>query len=195
MMYGRAHWFTPGELDADQRAYYETLTTGIRGRAMVDEHGRLTGAFNARLLDPVVGTAIQELAAALRFRSRIAPRMRELVILEVAHAEQCSYEWNGHAKVALEAGLEPEALDAIRTGAPSDLLSGEERLAREVAQSLLRDRDLGDELFGKAATVLGLTVVFDIVSLVGHYQNTATALRVWRVPLGERRVIDFGRGD
>jgi 4-carboxymuconolactone decarboxylase len=195
MMYGRARWLTPEELDADQRAYYETLTTGVRGRAMVDERGRLTGAFNARLLDPVVGTAIQELAAALRFRSRIPARMRELVILEVARSERCSYEWAGHAKVALKAGLEPEALDAIRTGAPSDLLSGQERLAREVAQRLIRDHDLDDELFGRAAAALGPVVVFDIVSLVGHYQNTATALRVWRVPLGERPVTDFGPRD
>jgi 4-carboxymuconolactone decarboxylase len=190
-MYGRARWLTPDELDEDQRAYYETLTSGPRGQAMLDEQGRLTGAFNARLLDPPVGTAIQELGAALRFGRRIDPRMRELVILETARAEQSSYEWNGHAKVALRAGMEPEALDAIRTGAASSLLSEQECVAREVAQALLRARDLDDDLFERAQAVLGASVIFDIVSLVGYYQNTAVALRVWRVPLGDRPPIDF----
>lgn len=191
MMYGRARWLTPDELDEDQRAYYKALTGGPRGKAVVDEHGRLIGAFNARLLDPSVGTAIQELGAALRFGSRINPRTRELVILETARAEKSSYEWNGHAKAALSAGMEPEALDAIRTGAPSRLLSEEERVARDVAQELLRSHDLDDDLFERAVGVLGADVVFDIVSLVGYYQNTAVALRVWRVPLGDRVAIDF----
>jgi 4-carboxymuconolactone decarboxylase len=52
MLHGRLHWYTPDELDADQRAYYDELLSGPRDpRGLIDEEGRLTGAFNARVLD------------------------------------------------------------------------------------------------------------------------------------------------
>ncbi len=63
--HGRLPWLRPDELDEEQRAYYDRLLSGPRDRdTVVDEHGRLHGAFNARLLDPAVGTAIQQLTGS-----------------------------------------------------------------------------------------------------------------------------------
>ena len=65
--YGRLPWFRPGDLTAEQRNYYDRLTSGPRNKAsLLDTQGRLKGAFNARLLDPPVGTAIEQLGAVLR---------------------------------------------------------------------------------------------------------------------------------
>lgn len=65
--HGRLPWLRPGDLDDEQREYYDRLLNSPRDRASyVDDQGRLHGAFNARLLDPPVGTAIQRLGAALR---------------------------------------------------------------------------------------------------------------------------------
>jgi 4-carboxymuconolactone decarboxylase len=90
MQHGRLHWYTPDELDADQRAYYDELLSGPRDpRGLIDEEGRLTGAFNARVLDPKVGMVIQELGAALWFGTVLTDRQREVAILTVAEAEQC----------------------------------------------------------------------------------------------------------
>jgi alkylhydroperoxidase family enzyme len=183
--HGRLPWFRPDELSPEQRDYYDRLTSGPRAKAsLVDEHGRLQGAFNARLLDPPVGTAIEQLGAVLRFGTpALTGRQREIAILEVARSERSGYEWHAHAQTGLAAGLRTEELDAILHGRELDSLDPAEHLTRQVVRSLVTERDLPDPLFAAAEQALGLKVLFDLISLVGHYQHTALALRVWRVPL------------
>jgi alkylhydroperoxidase family enzyme len=192
--YGRLHWFWPAELSPEQRDYYERLTSGPRDKtALTDEHGRLKGAFNARLLDPRLGTAIQEMGAVLRYATpALTGRQRELAILEVARHERSGYEWSAHAAAGRAAGLTGAEIEAVRQGADVPSLAPAEQLARTVVRALLADRDLADELFGRAQQGLGAVAVFDLISLVGHYQHTALALRVWRVPLdsGEEPFLD-----
>lgn len=190
--YGRLHWFTPDELNHEQRAFYDELMSGPRDTSWVsDEHGRLTGAFNARLLDPAVGTAIQALGAALRFSTpALSDRQREIAILETVRHEQCMYEWVAHSQAGLRAGLLPGEIAAIRDGEGHVTFDAAESLTREVAQALLVERDLDDALFERAEGEIGLVAIFDLVSLVAYYQHTALAVRVWRVPMedgdGER---------
>jgi 4-carboxymuconolactone decarboxylase len=193
MQYGRLHWFVPGELDEEQRAYYDRLLSGPRDpKGVVDDSGRLIGAFNARLLDPPTGTAIQELGAALRFGTVLTGRQREIAILTVAQAEQCSYEWNAHAEVARRAGLTEPELDALRTGAGPGAGPPKEYLTWKVAGILATQGDLTDEDYAEATGVLGERALFALVSLVGHYRHTAMAIRVWRVPLREGDAEAFG---
>jgi AhpD family alkylhydroperoxidase len=109
-------------------------------------------------------------------------RVRELVILEVARAEKCNFEWSGHSRAAAAAGLSESELAAVKSGAAIEGLSDEESIARRVAQSLLVTGDLTDDLFAEAENTLGLPRLFDVISLVGQYRHTALALRVWRVP-------------
>jgi AhpD family alkylhydroperoxidase len=183
MKYGRLPWFEPAELDDRQRAYYERLLSGPRDRsALTDAEGRLYGAFNARLLDPPVGTAIQELGAALRFGGELSARAREIVILSVAAAERCEYEWAAHARVARRAGLTEDELAGLRDGASVPSFSPQEQTVLAAARALIAGRDLSDQQFAAAETQIGLAPLFDIISLVGHYQHTAMALRVWRTP-------------
>jgi 4-carboxymuconolactone decarboxylase len=184
MQHGRLHWYTPEELDADQRAYYDKLLSGPRDpKGMIDEQGRLAGAFNARVLDPKVGTVIQELGAALRFGTVLTDRQREVAILTVAEAAQCSYEWNAHAQVARKVGLVEPELEALRAGECPASLSPTEQRTWKTTSLLAKDGDLPDADYAAAVAELGESAVFALVSVVGYYQHTALALRVWRVPL------------
>jgi 4-carboxymuconolactone decarboxylase len=183
-LHGRLPWPRPDEMNAAQREYYDRLLSGPRDPAsLVDDQGRLHGAFNARLLDPAVGTAIQRLGAALRFGGTLTARQREIVILTVARSQRSDYEWHGHAGDARRAGLSETQLDALRTDAPIPDLALTEQAAHDVTLALLRDQDLSDTEFTSAVEAIGTSALFDIVSLVGHYLHTALSLRVWRVPL------------
>jgi alkylhydroperoxidase family enzyme len=183
--HGRLPWFRPDELSPEQRDYYDRLTAGPRSRAaLLDEHGRLQGAFNARLLDPPLGTTIEQVGAVLRYGTpALTGRQREIAILEVARSERSGYEWRAHSQAGLAAGLRPGELDALRHGRSLDSFDPAETLTRRVVQALVTDKDLDDTLFAAAEQGLGLTVLFDLISLVGYYQHTALALRVWRVPM------------
>jgi alkylhydroperoxidase family enzyme len=192
--HGRLPWYLPDELTPEQREYYDRLLAGPRNKAaLVDERGRLNGPFNARVLDPRVGTVIEQTGAVLRFATpALSGRQRETAILEVARFERSGYEWAAHSRAALAAGLRPEEIAAILRGDDTDSFSADERLTRRVVQALTERRDLSDALYDEAAAGLGLVALFDIISLVGHYQHTALALRVWRVPDDDRSANPFG---
>lgn len=182
--HGRLPWFQPEDLTPEQREYYDRLLSGPRNTStLVDERGRLQGAFNARLLDPPLGTANEQLGAVLRFGTpALTGRQRETAILEVARFERSGYEWLAHSRTALAAGVTAEEIDAIRHGGDALTFSERERLTRRVVQALTTERDLAEDLYEEAAAGLGLVALFDLISLVGYYQHTALALRVWRVP-------------
>lgn len=193
MDYGRTHWYTPDELNEDQREFYDLLMAGPRDpRNISDSEGRLIGMFNARLLHPKVGAAIQEVSAQLRFGNAFTPRETELIILSVAEDEKCNFEFVAHARYARKAGMGDAELEALRTRTPIPGLCETEALVIRVVHSLLDTGDLDDQLFSEAADVLGKPKIFDIVTLVNHYRHTAMALRVWRVPLasGDEPVFD-----
>lgn len=199
-MTSRLEPIDPADFDADQRRYYDALVSGPRGQEpyrqrVVDEQGRLRGPFNARLLDPRVGQAIQAVGAALRFESKISARWRELAILEVARAERSGHEWEGHLGPARWAGITEDELNAIKTGGQCSSFTTDDELVRTVVRELLANGDLDDELFWRAHARFGPEVVFDLVSIVGHYRHTALALRVWGVdttpPVVGRRFEDL----
>ena len=80
----------------EQVGLYRDILSGPRGqgpRAVLLDTGAggLAGPFNTMLYAPEVGHALQELGAAIRFRTQLSSRIRETAILVVAQA------WNSLA--------------------------------------------------------------------------------------------------
>jgi 4-carboxymuconolactone decarboxylase len=150
---------------------------------MADEEGRLYGPFNAMLHEPVVGAVVSEFGVALRYRSLIPARMREVAINEVAATCKSEYEWFAHVTVARQLGIAEEDLDAIRTGAPAPGLEPDEILARHLVHELVTKRDLDDADYEEGVARLGLEILVDLVFLVGFYVTISTTLATFRVPL------------
>ena len=149
---------------------------------MTDEEGRLYSPFNAMVLEPVVGAVVSELGVALRYRSVLPARMREIAICEVAASCKSEFEWFAHAAIARSLEVSEEDLDALANGRATTGLSAEEQAARGIARALCERRDLDDTEFA-AASALGLEVLADLVFLVGFYATIATTLATFRVPL------------
>lgn len=183
---------TPAALDPDQQRLYEDITGGPRAQGprpfeLVDEAGALAGPFNAMLLRPVLGTALQALGAAIRFRGSLPDRARELAILVVAAHWECEFEQYAHEAAGRAAGLAAEDLAVIRAGGLPDLADAAERAAGRVAMALARAGDLGDEEYAEAVAVLGADGVFELTTLVGYYATLALQLRVFRVGAPHRQ--------
>lgn len=169
--------FGPSDLDPDARALYEKIIEGPRGTSMLDERGGLAGPFNAMLLSPVVGDALQELGAAIRYRSALSDRSREIAILVVAHHWDCSFEQRVHEELGRRLGLTGDQLDALRTGAPLELPDPEEAAVLRLTRALVARADLDDEEY----PCLPEQAVFELTTLVGYYATLALQLRVFRV--------------
>jgi 4-carboxymuconolactone decarboxylase len=188
MKQGRLPWLKPDALSDEQRELYERITGGPRGRGprpfpLTDEEGRLHGPFNAMLFGPEVGTAVQELGAAIRYRSSLPDRAREIAILELAVRRGCAFEWYAHERVGRTAGLDDDEIRALLSGADCASLDRLETLVRRLVRTLLDERDLTGELFAQAEPVLGTTMLVELIALVGYYDLLALSLQVWRTPL------------
>jgi alkylhydroperoxidase family enzyme len=180
----------PGLLGEEQREVYDAVTGGPRrdGPSPVrymDEEGRLLGPFNAMLYSPAVGMPLQELGAALRFRTAFTKREREIAILVVAAGHRAAYEWYAHERIGRRAGLTGEELDALRTGVAPMLADVRERVVHEAVRQMVVDGDLSDAVYTEAVATLGRAAVVELVALVGYYSALALQMRVFRVGLPE----------
>ena len=167
----------PAQLDADALALYEKITAGPRGTSMLDDAGGLVGPFNAMLLSPPVGDALQELGAAIRYRSGLSARAREIAILVVAGHWDSAFELRVHEELGRGLGLTEDELTALRTGAALELADPEEDAVLRVTRALVARADLDDAEYAR----LGERVVFELTTLVGYYTTLALQLRVFRV--------------
>jgi len=197
MKHGRLPWFAPADLDADQRALYDRIAGGPRAAGpqafpLTDAAGRLHGPFNAMLVSPDIGATIQEVGAAIRYRSALSSREREIAILEVSVLRRSEFEWYAHERVGRASGLTDDELQALLRGEPAASFDSRERMVRRVAHDCVVDRTLADELLSEAEVMLGTRTVMDVVTLVGYYDLLALKMAVWQTPLPDDAEPVFG---
>jgi 4-carboxymuconolactone decarboxylase len=176
----------PQDLDAAQRELYDSITGGRRAQGprlfpLRDDRGALEGPFNAFLLQPRLGNALQMLGAAVRYDTTLGNREREIAILVVAVAWDSGFEWHAHEAVGRHAGLSDADLDAVRSGTFAELPTVAEQVVAVTTHALATRDDLADDEYARAVGVLGLPRVFELLTLVGYYAALALQLRVFRV--------------
>ncbi|MBB5080041.1 carboxymuconolactone decarboxylase family protein [Nonomuraea endophytica] len=167
----------PDRLDPDARAVYDKITSGPRGASVTGADGALIGPFNAMLLSPPVGDALQELGAAIRYGSRLTGRCRELATLVVANHCDSAFERQAHERLARDLGFTEEQLASLRAGAQPSLDDEEEATVHRIARALVTRGDLDEEEY----SLLAPPVLFELTTLVGYYRTLALQMRVFRV--------------
>jgi len=172
----------PDELDADQRAVYDALADPP-GRVGLYPDGSLQGPFDAMLRAPRSGAALQSVGAALRYRSVLSERVRELATLQVAAHHRSDFEWYAHAPIAAAAGLPAALLEAVRIGGPVEPDDPAERVVAAVVAQLLDRGDVDDDVWASAVGTFGEAGAVELTTLVGYYSLLAMQMRVLRVPL------------
>ena len=116
----------PAALDEDQRVLYDAIAGGRRAQGpqmfrLADSEGRLEGPFNAFLLQPRLGSALQALGSAVRYDTGLDDRCREIAILIVAAHWESEFEWYAHEAVGRSVGLGDAELAAVRDGRYTEL--------------------------------------------------------------------------
>lgn len=177
----------PQRLEPDQRTLYDSIAGGPRAQgpqvfSLVDADGRLEGPFNAMLLSPQIGGALQALGTAVRYGTALKDRAREVAILLVGHHQDSAFEVYAHEAVGRAAGLTVDELADLRAGRLHNLPPAEQAIA-EVVVALLARGDLDDAEYTAAITAVGEATLFELTTLVGYYTTLALQLRVFGVGL------------
>ena len=177
---------TPEELDAEQRALYDEIAGGPRSAGprlfeLVDRQGRLNGPFGIMLHSPAVGGALQSVGAAVRYRSVLPDRIRELAILSVAAHWNSDFELYAHVPLARHAGLTEAEVAGLVAGEEVPFYDPAERVVLGIVRALLGASDLSDEDYAAGRDPIGETGLVELTTLVGYYATLALQLRVFRV--------------
>ena len=175
----------PAELTDEQRAVYDGITGGDRLKGtqhfpVVAPDGSLNGPFGIMVEVPGVGSALQELGAAIRYRTSLTARIREIGILLVASKLSSAFEWWAHERVARAVGLDDAELAELEQGGFSST-DPAEQAAADLSVALLDNTVVTDEQYARYHDVLGVQAVVELTSLVGYYRTLAQLMAVFDI--------------
>jgi 4-carboxymuconolactone decarboxylase len=177
----RVPYVSRDELDTEGQEIYDR----IRRDRNAPEVGL---QFRALLHSPKATSYLTSLGAQLRFQSAMPEHLKELAIILVAREWNSAIEWTGHAVLAARAGVSAASIEAIRTGqAPAGLTAQEQVIARLVHQ-LLRHKEVSDEAFAAAQTLLGTSGVVDLALTCSYYTAVCLAQIVLKPEMDAGRV-------
>ncbi len=125
--------------------------------------------FSAFLNNPELTYRIAPVGSYIRFDGLLPDQTRELAIMATAREIDARFEWAGHARVARELGISDTTIDAIANRKAPEGLGEDEALPIRVAQGLLRDHAISDELFAAAHAKFGDAGVVELLATVGYY--------------------------
>jgi 4-carboxymuconolactone decarboxylase len=159
--------------------------------AIAASRGRVGIPFSLLLHSPEAAGRIAHLGAYLRFDSPISDADRELAILTAAREADCSFEFVGHARLAREAGVRQEAIEALRTRAPLEAFTSEETLIVAFSRQLLQEHRVAAETFEAVRARLGDAGIIDLTALLGYYTMLACTFNALEVgpPEGEAPLL------
>lgn len=145
----------------------------------------IKGPFPAWLHSPDMADAMQRAGRFMRWDSGFPARLSELAIIVTAKAYKARFEWFAHAALALEGGLKPEIVEAVRIGQQPPGMAEDEAAVHQFCIELHRDKDVSDAAFDKAKALFGEKGVAELLGICGYYVAVGLTLNVARVPLPE----------
>ncbi len=174
----------PAALSPRQKEVHDAIVAGPRKG--------VRGPLAIWLHQPDLADTAQALGAYCRYGTSLPPRLSELAILVSARVWRAEYEWQAHKPIAIEAGIAPAAIEAIRTRETPSFEQEDEKLVYDFALSLQRDRAMPQALYDRATKLLGEGGVVDLTGIVGYYALISMTLTVFDLdpPKPEARELD-----
>lgn len=164
----------PDQLDEQQRRVYDAIASGPRQG--------VRGPLAVWLRRPQLADCAQALGRYCRYDSSLPARLSELAILMMGRHWLAEYEWAAHKPYALQAGLAPAVIDAIRDGVQPPFASNDEALVYAFITELHQRRAIGDTLYAAAVAQLGEGGVVDLVGIAGYYTLISMTIKAFDVP-------------
>lgn len=143
------------------------------------------GPFVPLIRSPEVMLRAKAMGDYLRFKSKLGPRLNEMVILITAREWGQQYEWTAHHAIAMKEGLKPEVAEAIADGRRPTGMSEEEEAAYDMSIEIHRLKRVSDATYRRAVEKFGEQGVIDLLGVNGYYTFLAIVMNATRTALPE----------
>lgn len=162
-------------LSPEQKAVADAIVSGPRGG--------LRGPFEAWLRAPDLAQRAQMLGEYCRFGTSLPRDLSELAILITGKHWRAQFEFWAHARLAREAGLDEEIIEAVRTGARPPFGSTKQEALYDFVTEYLRTNRASDATYARVLAEFGERGVVEIIGVVGYYGLVSMTFNVFEVTL------------
>lgn len=162
------------KLTAEQKKVFDDLVAG---------RGRLLTPYKIWIHSPKLAAAMETIGTFLNKKGSLTEREVELTIVIIATHWQGAYVQAAHVKACLGLGYSQEAMDALKAGRKPDLPDPRENAVYDLCKIAMEPGGGSDEVYDRAAKLLGRDGIAEVLALLGYYSAVAMAMKMHRVPL------------
>ena len=140
------------------------------------------GPFLPLMRSPDLLDRVAKVGEYLRFGSVLNDRVRELVTCAAARHVSNQFEWLMHAPLAVKAGVNAQAVEALRAGARPKGLADDEELALDFAREQMTQHGVSQPTYEAALACFGEQGVVELSTLIGYFVMVSWLMNVARTP-------------
>ena len=166
--------WTVENLTEEQKEIHDTIVNGPRGHVV--------GPLRIWLNNPGLARSAQTVGEYARYGTSLSKRLSELAIITTGRVWSSAFEWEHHAPLAIEGGIDPENVNIISMGQRPNFTKAEEEAVFDFAAEANILKNVSDYTYNKLVSILDETAAIDIVGICGYYSLISMTLNVFKVP-------------
>jgi alkylhydroperoxidase family enzyme len=166
----------------DENAHPELADLVAKFRA--GRRGNLINVYRLLLNSPALAESWFNHSNAVRWKTTLAGRLREIAIIRVAHLTQSRYVLRQHVPaLALADGVSLDECKALADWHPSAFFAAHERAALAYADAMTRDIVVTDDIFAELARHFDTRSIVELTVLIASYNMNARVLQALELDL------------
>jgi 4-carboxymuconolactone decarboxylase len=175
---GRLPELDERSLSTEQRKIYDDIKR-VRGG--------VRGPFAIWLRNAELGEGALKLQDMFASRVKLERRLVQLMILVAARFANAQYAWHIHEPHALQHGVAPDVVAAIRERRTPDFSREDERLVYDITLELNTTHTLSAGTFKRGMEMFDEQRMVELVSAIGFYAMVAMTLNAFDVTVPDGR--------
>jgi 4-carboxymuconolactone decarboxylase len=161
-------------LTNEQKEIHDAIVNGPRGHVV--------GPLRIWLNNPGLARSAQTVGAYARYGTSLPQALSELAILTTGRVWSSDFEWEHHAPLAIEGGIDPNHVETISLGKRPVFENQNEQAVFDFAAEANILKNVTDKTYKKLIDILGENAAIDIVGICGYYSLISMTLNVFKVP-------------
>ena len=161
-------------LTEEQKEIHDTIVNGPRGHVV--------GPLRIWLNNPGLARSAQTVGEYARYGTSLSKWLSELAIITTGRVWSSAFEWEHHAPLAIEGGIDPENVNIISMGQRPNFTKAEEEAVFDFAAEANILKNVSDNTYNNLVNILNETAAIDIVGICGYYSLISMTLNVFKVP-------------
>ena len=162
------------DLTKEQKEIHDTIVSGTRGHVV--------GPLSIWLNNPGLARSAQTVGEYARYGTSLSKGLSELAIITTGRVWSSAFEWEHHAPLAIEGGINPENVNIISMGQRPNFTKAEEEAVFDFAAEANILKNVSDSTYNNLVNILNETAAIDIVGICGYYSLISMTLNVFKVP-------------